>query len=326
MKWGLLPRVVRIAALALAFLASPAHAFTFAEGNEGVRVAQTAPVATGEVWAFARTESWQKTKNTVWGHCEAVLASYGGFTEDDVRACQIDVGTANNMTLTALSQLEVGEEIILPLTQTQAAAYRQEATANETGSETVLTRVETALNELKAREIEQTTSITSLRDAVAAQQKQMAVLSEEVSTLQDEVKNLPAAPAVSQPSSTSTIEPAVATSEVPLAVWIMAGVSAVLLLFLIVAIVTIRTEQLKRRALKFENTDLNEKLRKATVLDFNRQKYVFDGQEYWIELIYVTKEGKVYRTPFAAEVKEHNLKSHFAQATKKGPQFKAAAE
>jgi hypothetical protein len=324
MKWGLLPEVARIiAAFGLVFQAQAAHAFSFTEVDGRVRAAEIAHVQTGEVWAYARTESWRQTKNTVWAHCEEVVGSYGDFVLSDVIACQDDVKHANNTTLRRLGNLEVGEEIILPLTRNDAAAYRTQVAASQSVPDEVPIRVETALALLEARSAGNAADIAALRSSVEVGEREISALNAKIGALEAQVK------AFTVEEKSLTQEKTSTAGEAPVPGWVgfaVLGIYAILAILLLGSMLKSKTEQLKRQAVEYRNEMLERELEQSVPLDFSRQKYVFDGEEYWIELIYVTKEGRAYRTPFAPEVKEQNLKSHFAQATRKTPHLKAAAE
>jgi len=324
MKWGLLPEVARIiAAFGLVFQAQAAHAFSFTEVDGRVRAAEISHVQTGEVWAYARTESWRETKNTVWTHCEEVLASYGDFVLSDVLACQGDVKHANSTTLRGLGNLEIGEEIILPLTRSAAAAYQIQVAASQFAPDEVPTRVETALALLEARSAGNAADIAALRSSVEEKERDVSALNARIGALEARVK------AFTAEEKSATLEETRTAGEASVPGWVgfaVLGIYAILAILLLGSMLKSKTEQLKRRAVELENETLQKELEQSIPLDFSRQKYVFDGEEYWIELIYVTKEGRAYRTPFAPEVKEQNLKSHFAQATRKRPHLKTAAE
>lgn len=80
-------------------------------------------------WSIATTQSWRLTGNTVWNHCVAVLTSHGVMVEVvDVVDCEKAVALANNRTKESFINLEIGEEIILPLTRWQELHYANSLT------------------------------------------------------------------------------------------------------------------------------------------------------------------------------------------------------
>lgn len=119
-----------LAAVAVLGLTSAASAFKFSEPPEYKVVPES---FTGEEWAAATTESWIRTKNTVWDQCGGVIASYQSVesvTLSKMIICLEEVAVRNDRTRSSLSNLQIGEPIILPLTRWQVAAYEHRVVAS----------------------------------------------------------------------------------------------------------------------------------------------------------------------------------------------------
>lgn len=162
---------IALAAIGWVLFSVEANAFYFPTTNGAVHAVDVPQSYTGEVWAVARAESWKDTKNTVWTQCRDVLQSYGDATPTRIRECEQHVADANNITLEAAGKLKVNQQIILPISNEQALAYKTREHTNTRVVVTAESLSDVSIGHLSEVSINHT--ITRLTDQVTAQGKEI---------------------------------------------------------------------------------------------------------------------------------------------------------
>jgi len=344
------------AVIAPTLLTLEAKAFEFPALHNSVQVVHVPEHYAGEIWAVARTESWERTKNTVWSQCSAVLGSYGMFTDLDVMECERHVAVVNHVSKGSLNDLNVGEPIILPLLQSDALAYGARVQPQQVPS--VPQEIVDALARLNTQVITQGErlqgSLAKLEDQNSYQSEQVKKIANTVESIDAKVPAEPLAPALAplptvltenMEDTNSARAPPTAFTQLQallLEHWWILAIAALLILILLLSIVALvasviksrrelalersmtqvgRTEESRMKTQERRNEDSSIELQG---LSFEKQPYWMDGEAHWVQLEKIDATGRYYKTPFAQSVREENLLSHFSQVLRKNKMQKAA--